>query len=212
MPLDPAHGRVCVVLNTASRRGRDAVEDVRRLLADAGLGHARIDAVPSGGALDAAIGSALATQPDLLVVGGGDGSLSAAAGQVAGTGTTLGVLPLGTANDFARTCQIPDRLDEAVRSLSRPWYAPQVGGPFPSASLGNDAIGRTRTAWRSRLLGRASSSCREKHAIGHTQTTWRSRLLGRARHLPRSRASCCGALADATGRTTGPTTTTTTIA
>ena len=118
MALEPAHDRVCVVLNTASRRGRDAVEDVRRLLADAGLGHARIDAVPAGGALDAAIGSALATRPDLLVVGGGDGSLSAAAGHVAGTGTTLGVLPLGTANDFARTCEIPGRLDEAVRTLS----------------------------------------------------------------------------------------------
>ncbi len=118
MPLDPAHDRVCVVINTASRRGREAVEDVRRLLAEAGLGHARIDAVPVGSALDAAIGSALATRPDLLVVGGGDGSLSAAAGQVAGTGTALGVLPLGTANDFARTCQIPGRLDEAVRTLA----------------------------------------------------------------------------------------------
>ncbi|KQT92204.1 diacylglycerol kinase [Marmoricola sp. Leaf446] len=118
MPTDPARDRVCVVLNTASRRGADAVEEVRRLLAAAGLGHARLDAVPVGSALDAALDAALETGPDLLVVGGGDGTLSAAAGKVAGTGTPLGVLPLGTANDFARTCQIPGVLEEAVRTLS----------------------------------------------------------------------------------------------
>lgn len=118
MAPDPSHDRVRVVLNTASRRGAEAVEDVRRLLADVGLGHARLDAVPVGAALDAALDAALEDDPDLLVVGGGDGSLSAAAGKVAGTSTALGVLPLGTANDFARTLQVPSALAEAVRTLS----------------------------------------------------------------------------------------------
>ena len=118
MAPEPSYDRVCVVLNTASRRGAEAVEEVRRLLDDAGLGHARLDAVPVGSALDAALDAALDTHPDLLVVGGGDGSLSAAAGKVAGTTTALGVLPLGTANDFARTLEVPRALGEAVRTLS----------------------------------------------------------------------------------------------
>ena len=39
--------------------------------------------------------------------GGGDGTLNAAAPALVDTGLPLGVLPLGTANDFARTLSIP---------------------------------------------------------------------------------------------------------
>lgn len=45
---------------------------------------------------------------DRIVVGGGDGSLHAALPAVLETGRPLGVLPLGTANDFARSLGIPD--------------------------------------------------------------------------------------------------------
>jgi YegS/Rv2252/BmrU family lipid kinase len=55
--------------------------------------------------------------PDLLVVGGGDGTVSCAAERVAGTDTVLVVLPLGTANDFARTLEIPSDVDAAVRQV-----------------------------------------------------------------------------------------------
>src|SRR5207302_4108826 len=44
---------------------------------------------------------------ELLVVGGGDGSISAAASALIGTKTVLGVLPLGTLNHFARDLGIP---------------------------------------------------------------------------------------------------------
>ena len=118
MAVAPPTQSVSVVLNAGSRRGVQAVTDVRRLLDAAGLGHARVHAAPAGGGLLAALDGALAEDPDLLVVGGGDGSLSAAAGMGAGTGTVLGVLPLGTANDFARTLTIPTDLAEATRTLA----------------------------------------------------------------------------------------------
>ncbi|MEO6582529.1 MAG: acylglycerol kinase family protein, partial [Sphingomicrobium sp.] len=38
----------------------------------------------------------------LLIVGGGDGTISAASGAIAGSATRLGILPLGTLNHFAR--------------------------------------------------------------------------------------------------------------
>jgi YegS/Rv2252/BmrU family lipid kinase len=50
----------------------------------------------------------------LLIVGGGDGTISAAASALAGTGTTLGILPLGTLNHFARDLGLPKELDEAA--------------------------------------------------------------------------------------------------
>lgn len=43
-----------------------------------------------------------------IVVGGGDGTLNAALPAVLKSGLPLGVLPLGTANDFARSLQIAD--------------------------------------------------------------------------------------------------------
>jgi YegS/Rv2252/BmrU family lipid kinase len=50
----------------------------------------------------------------LVIVGGGDGTISAAASALAGTETTLGILPLGTLNHFARDLGLPTNIEEAV--------------------------------------------------------------------------------------------------
>jgi len=55
---------------------------------------------------------------DCAVVGGGDGTLNAAALGVIETGLPLGVLPLGTANDLARTLDIPFDLDGAAQVIA----------------------------------------------------------------------------------------------
>jgi len=54
----------------------------------------------------------------LLIVGGGDGTISAAASAVVGTETVLGILPLGTLNHFARDLGIPADLDEAAKLIA----------------------------------------------------------------------------------------------
>lgn len=56
-------------------------------------------------------------RPDALVVAGGDGTVSCAAGEAAGTDLVLGVLPLGTFNHFAKDLGLPVDLDEAVAAL-----------------------------------------------------------------------------------------------
>lgn len=43
----------------------------------------------------------------MVIIGGGDGSMNAAAPALVETGLPLGILPLGTANDLARTLGIP---------------------------------------------------------------------------------------------------------
>jgi YegS/Rv2252/BmrU family lipid kinase len=50
---------------------------------------------------------------DLVVIGGGDGTLNVAADSLIETGLPLGVLPLGTANDLAHTLGIPTDLEQA---------------------------------------------------------------------------------------------------
>ena len=54
---------------------------------------------------------------DLVVIGGGDGSLNAAAKGLMETGMPLAILTLGTANDFARTVGIPADPIEAARQM-----------------------------------------------------------------------------------------------
>ena len=53
----------------------------------------------------------------MIVAAGGDGTVSAVAANVAGTGIPLGVLPLGTLNHFARDLGLPFDVEEAVRVL-----------------------------------------------------------------------------------------------
>lgn len=56
-------------------------------------------------------------RPDAIVVAGGDGTVSAAAGVAAGTDMVIGVLPLGTFNHFAKALGMDVDLDGAVRDL-----------------------------------------------------------------------------------------------
>jgi diacylglycerol kinase family enzyme len=54
----------------------------------------------------------------LLIVGGGDGTIGAAASALIATETRLGILPLGTLNHFARDLEIPTELDEAAKLIA----------------------------------------------------------------------------------------------
>ena len=65
---------------------------------------------------------------ELVIVAGGDGTMTAAAGQLAKSKSVLGVLPLGTGNSFALSLGITD-LDVAVEAI--------VTGRVAAVDLGN---------------------------------------------------------------------------
>src|SRR5689334_19115043 len=55
---------------------------------------------------------------ELVIVGGGDGALNAASDGLAECRLPLGILPLGTANDLARTLGIPTELQAAGQVIA----------------------------------------------------------------------------------------------
>ena len=55
---------------------------------------------------------------ELVVAGGGDGTISCVAGALAGTGAKLGILPLGTLNHFARDLGLPLDLAESAQVIA----------------------------------------------------------------------------------------------
>lgn len=84
----------------------------------AGVPISAVHHVLSGGELAATLDRVVADGHDLIIVGGGDGTMTFTAGRVAGTDVMLGVLPLGTANDFARTLEIPNSVAEACATVA----------------------------------------------------------------------------------------------
>ncbi|MGU3494836.1 lipid kinase [Xanthobacteraceae bacterium A53D] len=108
--------RALVLINPYSRRGRLEGDRARELLRAAGF--ELLEPQADGRPLDAVIRSH-AGEVDRVIVGGGDGSLNGAARGLIETGLPLGVLPLGTANDFARTMKIPADLPGAVEAIAR---------------------------------------------------------------------------------------------
>ena len=79
---------------------------------------------------------------ELLIVGGGDGTIGAAASALVGTRTTLGVLPLGTLNHFARDLGIPTDLEQAAQLIaSRSEQLVDVAEMNGRVFINNSAIG-----------------------------------------------------------------------
>jgi len=79
---------------------------------------------------------------DIVVAGGGDGTINAVASVLVGTNITLGVLPLGTLNHFAKDLHIPLQIDHAVQAIvAGHRIAVDVGEVNGKFFLNNSSIG-----------------------------------------------------------------------
>jgi diacylglycerol kinase family enzyme len=109
--------KVRVIVNRQGgtvKAGADDFETRLRDAFDAAGVEADIRLTEPDDIFDALAEGAKAPGLDALVAGGGDGTLSCAAGHLAGTGRPLGILPLGTLNHLARDAGIPAELEEAA--------------------------------------------------------------------------------------------------
>ncbi|HEY0386728.1 MAG TPA: diacylglycerol kinase family protein [Pyrinomonadaceae bacterium] len=105
-----------IIINASS--GTNDKEQARKRLTELfaeGGAQVRISLAQSGEEIIELAQSAVDDGCEPIIAGGGDGTLNAVASVLLATKQTLGVLPLGTLNHFAKDLQIPLELEEAAR-------------------------------------------------------------------------------------------------
>ncbi len=108
--------RALLIVNRHARRGADQADTAAALLRAAGLDVTEAPFEEKGSPSDAIRRHGGGV--DLVVIGGGDGTVNAAAEGLLETALPFGILPLGTANDLARTLGIPTDLGAACRIIA----------------------------------------------------------------------------------------------
>lgn len=108
--------RALLLVNRHARRGQQQLDNAVQILRNMGfeLCEERIDQpdhLPD-------IIRQYRDRVDRVIIGGGDGTLNAAVEGLVDTQIPLGILPLGTANDLARTLGISALLPEACRIIA----------------------------------------------------------------------------------------------
>ena len=113
----PLPKKAILVVNAHSRKGRDTFAEAVERLTAAGIKLIDSHAVENPEIMEPVVKAAIAKSP-MVIIGGGDGTLSSNVDHFMGTKTVFAVLPLGTANSFARTLGIPLDLDGAIAVIA----------------------------------------------------------------------------------------------
>ena len=137
--------KAAVVLNAsagsiAASEASATASRVREAFERAGV-EAAILAISHEG-LAAAARRAVASNADVIVLGGGDGTLGTGAAALLGSHKPLGILPFGSLNHFAKDVGIPLDLDQAVGTIEKGYVTEvDVGEVNGRIFLNNSSIG-----------------------------------------------------------------------
>lgn len=114
----PLPSKAILVVNTRSRVGAELFGEAVTLLGLAGIDLLDAHAVEDPDKLGEVVRKAVDEAP-MVIVGGGDGTLSSAIDYFKDRDTVFALLPLGTANSFARALGIPLDLPGAVGVIAK---------------------------------------------------------------------------------------------
>jgi YegS/Rv2252/BmrU family lipid kinase len=109
---------ISVLINTHSRRGKAAFKPAVAALRNAGVPIAQVVAVTDRAHTSRLLQHEIQSGARLVIVGGGDGTLSECADHLVHTDVAMGVLPLGTGNTFARSLGLPLDLNTTAKVLA----------------------------------------------------------------------------------------------
>lgn len=153
-------GPIEVIINANS--GSVIEGDTEMCLAEAFAAHGigvNIHFAKDGDEIEALAKRAAQSGAEIIVAGGGDGTISTVAAEVLKANKTLGVLPLGTLNNFSKDLEIPQDLSEAVRVIAEGHTKKiDVGEVNEQLFINNSSIGLypniVRTREKQQRLGR----------------------------------------------------------
>jgi diacylglycerol kinase (ATP) len=112
--------RAALIVNTRSRSGERTFFRALDRLQELGVMFGPTHAVRDPARLPETVRDVLEDRSEyrVLILGGGDGSVSSVVDVLAHRDVTLGLLPLGTANDFARTLEMPADIEAACQTIA----------------------------------------------------------------------------------------------
>ena len=113
----PVPRKAVLIVNAHSRRGRALFRQAVEKLRAAGIELISAHAIRNPKLLIPTMKEAVRSGAPMVIVGGGDGSLSCTVDEVVDRDCVFALLPLGTANSFARTLGIPLDLDGAIETI-----------------------------------------------------------------------------------------------
>ncbi|WP_258341885.1 lipid kinase [Saccharopolyspora gregorii] len=111
--------KAALIVNAQSRSGARACSHAEDLLRALDVPLHAVHPLRDASRLVEVVEGVVEDGHDLVVLGGGDGTVSSVVDVLAHREVPMGLLPLGTANDFARTMHIPADLDGACRTIAR---------------------------------------------------------------------------------------------
>ncbi|WP_294136814.1 YegS/Rv2252/BmrU family lipid kinase [Sphingobium sp.] len=114
----PLPRQAALIVNAHSRKGEALFAQAKEKLEQAGMELLAAHAIKNPELMEETVAKAIADGAPMVIVGGGDGSMSGTVDQLVGKDCVFAVLPLGTANSFARTLGLPLDLDGAVATIA----------------------------------------------------------------------------------------------
>jgi len=113
----PVPRKAVLIVNAHSRKGEALFLEAKTKLEEAGIELIAAHAVRDPSTLNEVVRLAVRQGAPMVIIGGGDGSLSGTVDDVVDKDCVFAVLPLGTANSFARTIGLPLDLDGAIDAI-----------------------------------------------------------------------------------------------
>ncbi len=114
--MNPMKIEVIINARSGSDDKRDARHRLQEAFAESGV-EARISFARAGSTIEDLAWKAAQSDAEIIVAAGGDGTINAVASAVIESGKTMGVLPFGTMNHFAKDLHIPLELEGAIQTI-----------------------------------------------------------------------------------------------
>jgi len=103
-----------IIVNTRSRRGEALLRRAQSGLQQRGIRIGEAYAIREPSVIREAVRAIVSREYPLVVVAGGDGTVTSIVGELAYRDVILGLIPSGTGNSFARTVGIPLSLEDTL--------------------------------------------------------------------------------------------------